>query len=54
MPGLREDPQPSLLPIIMLTAKSEAADRLLGFEVGADDYVVKPFDRDESTVIIHG
>jgi CheY-like chemotaxis protein/KaiC/GvpD/RAD55 family RecA-like ATPase len=45
--ALREDPQFSLMPIIMLTAKGEAADRLLGFEVGADDYVVKPFDRDE-------
>jgi len=44
---LREDPQFSLLPIIMLTAKGEAADRLLGFDVGADDYIVKPFDRDE-------
>ena len=44
---LREDPEFSLLPIIMLTAKQEAADRLLGFEVGADDYIVKPFDRDE-------
>jgi CheY-like chemotaxis protein/KaiC/GvpD/RAD55 family RecA-like ATPase len=45
--ALREDPAFSLLPIIMLTAKGEAADRLLGFEVGADDYIVKPFDRDE-------
>src|SRR3990172_1188658 len=44
---LREDPQFSLLPIIMLTAKGEAADRVLGFDVGADDYIVKPFDRDE-------
>jgi CheY-like chemotaxis protein/KaiC/GvpD/RAD55 family RecA-like ATPase len=45
--ALREDHRFSLLPIIMLTAKGEAVDRLLGFEVGADDYVVKPFDRDE-------
>ena len=44
---LREDPQFSLLPIIMLTAKGESADRLLGFDVGADDYIIKPFDRDE-------
>ncbi|MCB9756055.1 MAG: response regulator transcription factor [Myxococcales bacterium] len=30
-------------PIIMMTAKSEEVDRVVGFEVGADDYVVKPF-----------
>jgi DNA-binding response OmpR family regulator len=31
------------IPIIMLTARTEEIDRILGFEVGADDYVVKPF-----------
>ena len=31
------------LPIIMMTAKSEEVDRVVGFEVGADDYVIKPF-----------
>jgi DNA-binding response OmpR family regulator len=31
------------LPIIMLTAKSQESDKLLGFELGADDYVTKPF-----------
>ena len=31
------------LPIIMLTAKSEEIDRILGLELGADDYIVKPF-----------
>jgi two-component system phosphate regulon response regulator PhoB len=31
------------MPIIMLTAKAEEIDRVVGFEVGADDYVVKPF-----------
>lgn len=31
------------IPIIMVTAKSEEIDRIVGFEVGADDYVVKPF-----------
>ena len=32
-----------LMPILMLTARSEEVDRVLGLEVGADDYVVKPF-----------
>jgi DNA-binding response OmpR family regulator len=35
--------QISTVPIIMITAKGEEVDRLLGLEVGADDYVVKPF-----------
>ena len=34
----------SNVPIIMLTAKSEAADKLMGFECGADDYLTKPFN----------
>jgi DNA-binding response OmpR family regulator len=35
--------QPNYLPILMLTAKSSELDRVLGLEVGADDYVTKPF-----------
>lgn len=34
----------STVPVIMLTAKSEDADKLMGFECGADDYVTKPFN----------
>lgn len=40
---LKSDKSLSGLPIIMLTARSEEADRVLGLELGADDYVVKPF-----------
>ena len=32
------------LPVILLTAKSEATDRIVGLEIGADDYVIKPFE----------
>lgn len=34
----------SMVPIIMLTAKSEDTDKLIGFEYGADDYITKPFN----------
>jgi two-component system phosphate regulon response regulator PhoB len=40
---LRADPSVGDLGVLMLTAKGEAEDRILGLEVGADDYVVKPF-----------
>ncbi|MFN5821724.1 MAG: response regulator transcription factor, partial [Novosphingobium sp.] len=32
------------VPVILLTAKGEATDRIVGLEIGADDYVVKPFE----------
>ncbi len=35
------------IPVIMLTAKSQSADKLRGFSLGIDDYVTKPFDADE-------
>jgi len=41
--ALREDPATHRLPIIMLTARVEEADRLIGLELGADDYITKPF-----------
>ena len=37
----------STVPIIMITAKSEDADRILGLEIGADDYIIKPFSAKE-------
>jgi len=40
---LRNDPKTEALPIIMLTAKGEEVDRILGLEMGADDYIAKPF-----------
>ena len=41
------------IPIIMLTARGEPADRVVGLELGADDYVVKPFDPRELVARIH-
>ena len=43
----REIRKTSQLPIIMLTAKGETFDKVLGLELGADDYVSKPFDTKE-------
>jgi DNA-binding response OmpR family regulator len=44
---LRSDRRTQEIPIIFLTEKRERVDRLLGFEVGADDYITKPFDVQE-------
>ena len=43
----------SKVPIIMLTAKSEVFDRIQGLEMGADDYIVKPFEMKEVLARIH-
>lgn len=43
----REIRKNSSVPIIMLTAKGETFDKILGFELGADDYICKPFDSKE-------
>src|SRR4051794_20219403 len=40
---LRRTPATSTLPILMLTARSSEQDRIMGLELGADDYLVKPF-----------
>ena len=42
----------SSIPIIMLTAKDETFDKVLGLELGADDYIVKPFETKEVTARI--
>jgi two-component system phosphate regulon response regulator PhoB len=53
MPGadicrhLKKNPKTAPVPVIMLTAKGEEIDRVVGFELGADDYVVKPFSTRE-------
>lgn len=53
LPGLdgyevcREIRRESKVPIIMLSAKTEVFDKVLGLELGADDYIIKPFDSKE-------
>src|SRR5689334_5155751 len=44
---LRQAPSLSRVPVLMLTARGEEIDRVLGLEVGADDYMVKPFSMRE-------
>jgi two-component system, OmpR family, phosphate regulon response regulator PhoB len=40
---LKNDPATHRIPVVMVTARGEEIDRVVGFELGADDYVVKPF-----------
>jgi len=47
--AMRADPTLASIPIIMLTAKAEESDRISGLELGADDYVTKPFSPKELT-----
>jgi PleD family two-component response regulator len=51
---LRQDSRTSGVSIIMLTARGLSADKLEGFSVGADDYIVKPFDTPELLARIRG
>jgi phosphate regulon transcriptional regulator PhoB len=44
---LKQDTQTADIPIIMLTAKAEEIDRVIGLQLGADDYVTKPFSQRE-------
>ena len=44
---LKSSPKTSHLPVLLLTARSEDADKIKGLEFGADDYILKPFNQDE-------
>jgi two-component system, OmpR family, alkaline phosphatase synthesis response regulator PhoP len=45
--AMRNDPAMATIPVIMLTARGDEADRVAGFELGTDDYVTKPFSPKE-------
>jgi DNA-binding response OmpR family regulator len=47
--SLKQDERSRHIPIIMLTARSQAGDRMLGVDSGAEEYITKPFDLDELT-----
>jgi phosphate regulon transcriptional regulator PhoB len=49
---IRANPETSSLPIIMLTAKADEVDKIIGLELGADDYITKPFSVKELTARI--
>ena len=51
---LRQDPSTASVSVIMLTARGLSADKLEGFAIGADDYIVKPFDTPELLARIRG
>lgn len=49
---LKADPRTSDIPVVMLTARGEEEDRLLGLDLGADEYVVKPFDIEQLDALL--
>ena len=51
---LKQKPGTRDIPIIMVTAKAEEVDRIVGLELGADDYVVKPFNTRELVLRVKG
>jgi PleD family two-component response regulator len=52
--SLREDPRTATISVIILTARGLSADKLEGFAIGADDYIVKPFDTPELLARVRG
>lgn len=52
--ALKSDPETQGIPILMLTAKSDVKDRVKGLEIGADDYVTKPFSPKEVVLRVQG
>jgi two-component system phosphate regulon response regulator PhoB len=52
--NLKQKPSTRDIPIIMVTAKAEEVDRIVGLELGADDYVVKPFNTRELVLRVKG
>jgi two-component system phosphate regulon response regulator PhoB len=51
---LRDDPTTKHIPIVMLTAKGQTQERILGLERGADDYIAKPFSPKELVLRVQG
>lgn len=52
--ALKADAETSTIPVLMLTARSEVKDRVKGLEIGADDYVTKPFSPKEVVLRVQG
>lgn len=44
--NIRKDPKYCAMPVLMLTIRQFAEDQIAGYETGADDYLIKPFDND--------
>ena len=49
---LKKDPVKRHIPIIILSAKGQSADKVKGIEVGADEYITKPFDPDDLSKMV--